>query len=88
MQNFKIDDHMTSSLTEDDIDDGFRMVLPVVSHRRKSLEKERRSRRGRSLSDNGTSSVSSRNLASKFVPLALLSQERQATNLFIRREKY
>ena len=57
-QSFKIDDNLGSSLTEDELDSGFRMVLPVMSHRRKSLEKEKRSKIDKLLSDNGTSSVS------------------------------
>ncbi|XP_065067788.1 centrosome-associated protein 350-like [Rhopilema esculentum] len=55
-QSFKIDDNLGSSLTEDELDSGFRMVLPVMSHRRKSLEKEKRSKIDKLLSDNGTSS--------------------------------
>ena len=55
--SFRIDDRVTSSLTEDELDDGFRMVLPVMSHRKKNLDRQRRSRREKVSSDNGTSSV-------------------------------
>ena len=53
-----MDEVFGSSMTEDEIEDGFKMVLPVVSHRRKSIEKTRRKRRDSLTSENGTSSVS------------------------------
>ena len=56
--SFKMDEVFGSSMTEDEIEDGFKMVLPVVSHRRKSIEKTRRKRRDSLTSENGTSSVS------------------------------